>query len=198
MSLQKYEDIAAFNLEGFYLRIGNGLELMEFVPTFNNYYGMKEKEGYLGVFFVFDNINQEVWIYQDDEIKTQKVVKSLKKEKKVRKLAEKTVQLFVDMRNVDITSYAFVRAKDDEDALLELFKYQINEYPLYTQHYYLPRYEGEKEALEVGAVEQWESEEEVSTVMECKNCGWVISKGAEVCPKCRRDPTKKFDGEKEE
>ena len=62
---------------------------------------------------------------------------------------------------------------------------------MYSKHYFLPQYEGEEEALASEPVETPKPDASTN-LSECRNCGWVISSGTTVCPKCRRDPTKKF------
>jgi len=195
MVIQKYEDLAGFNLEGFTLRYYGRLELIEWVPTYNAFYNLPQEEGYLGVDFIFDNIEKRIWIWQDDNIKTKKPVKKIKEESKESKITKQVQELFESLSNYDVSSYECKRAQRYKDTFMNLFKYQINEYPLYNQHYYLPQYEGEQDAFEHGVSEE-DDKEEISSVKECVNCGWLISAETTVCPKCRRSPREKFEGKK--
>lgn len=192
MVLQKYENIAGFNLEGLTLRYYGKLELIEWIPNYDSFYSLPQQEGYLGLDFVVDNINKMIWVWQDDNIKTKKQIKKIKNESKESKLCEKTTELFEDLLNYDISSYDCKRAVKYKETFLKLFKYQINEFPLFKQHYYLPQYEGEEEALDHGVVEEEEAEE-LSNLKKCANCGWIISADTTVCPKCHRSPREKFE-----
>ena len=189
--LEKYEDIAGFNLEGYYIKQIWGLKVLEFIPTKETFDGLIEEDGFLGVCFIIDNVNKHIWVYQFDNVKAKKYVKALKSEKKDKKLSELTKNLFENELNYDISSYSVHRALDNLGIFTKVFKYQINEYPLYKTHYYLPQYEGEEEEQGV----QEEAQAEVSAnIKKCANCGWIISANTTVCPKCKRSPREKFEG----
>ncbi|MHA1293377.1 MAG: hypothetical protein ACTSQJ_12000 [Promethearchaeota archaeon] len=191
--LEKYEEIAGFNLEGYYFIVHKGIRLQEFIPTKSNFEELPQKEGYSGVCFIFDNIEKIVWIFQDDDIKTKKFVKSIKNETKEKKLAELTVSIFANELNYDITNYEIKRATIHGSSFLEIFKYQINQYPLYQQHYLLPEYEDlEKEKEKIKSIK----EDSSANIKKCANCGWIISANLTVCPKCHRSPREKFEGKK--
>jgi hypothetical protein len=195
MTLEKYEEVAGFNLEGYYLRSSGGITLSEFMPTREGLEALKENEGYLGVCFIIDNIEQFIWVFQDDTIKTKKVIKSVKNQKKEDKLLEMTIRIFASELNYDVSTYQVRRALDSPPLFNQLLKYQITEYPLYQQHYMLPEYEEEskdKAAAEGARVKA------TANVKKCANCGWIISKTVEICPKCRRPVEEKFEGKKEE
>ncbi|MHA1273532.1 MAG: hypothetical protein ACTSQP_00735 [Promethearchaeota archaeon] len=192
--LEKYENIAGFNLEGYFIKYLGGIKVMEFIPTVEEFEGLKADKTYLGVCFIVDNIEKKIWVFQDDEIKTKKYVKSIKTEKKDKKLTELTKRIFEDELNYDISSYTVHRAKDNLGLFNKLFKYQINEYPLYKKHYLLPQYEYEEEEKEI---QETVKEELSANVQKCANCGWLISANLTVCPKCHRSPREKFEGKKE-
>ena len=105
MTLEKYENIAGFNLEGYYLRSSGGVTLAEFMPTREGLKSLYEKEGYLGVCFIIDNIERIIWVFQDDSIKSKKFIKSVKNEKKIDKLMEITIAVFANETNYDVSSY---------------------------------------------------------------------------------------------
>jgi len=194
MVLEKYEEIAGFNFEGYFLLSRGGISLQEFMPTFDEFKNMIEKEEYLGVLFVIDNIAQNIWIYQDDEVKTKKFVKSIKTERKEKKLAELTITIFANELQYDISSYKIYRALDHYEPFSQCFKYQINQYPLYQQHYLLPQFEEEEKDK---ASEEKALTEATANVKACANCGWILSANLTVCPKCHRSPREKFEGKKE-
>jgi hypothetical protein len=195
MTLEKYENIAGFNLEGYYIKSYGGITLAEFMPTRDGLNSLIEKEGYLGVCFIIDNIEQFIWIFQDDSIKTKKFIKSVKNEKKEDKLLEMTIAIFANETSYDVSSYQVRRALDSLPLFNYLLKYQINEYPLYQQHYLLP---GEEEVSKDLAAADTARAKATANVKKCANCGWIISKTVEICPKCRRPVEEKFDGKKEE
>jgi len=190
MVLENYEEIAGFNLEGYYISSSGGLSLMEFIPSKGNITSMNEREDYLGVLFVIDNIDKKIFVFQDDSIKTKKAVKSIKSEKKEAKLTDLTSAVFANELEYDISAYSVKRALDYIEVFRQYLKYQINEYPLYKQHYFLPEYEDEETSAdkEIGAPEV------ASNLKACANCGWLISGELTICPKCRRSPREKFEG----
>lgn len=194
MVLQSYEDVAGFNLEGFYFREYGGIVLREFVPTKDGFESLLEVKGYLGVCFIFDNIEKLIWIYQDDAVKTKKYVRVIKTEKKDEKLAELTKEAFEKELNYDISGYSVKNALSYQEVFSKIYKYQINEYPLYTQHYLLPEYEEEEK--EKAAKEEAKAEASAN-IRKCANCGWIISANAAICPKCRRPTSEKFEIKKE-
>ncbi len=195
MTLEKYEHIAGFNLEGYYLRSYGGITLEEFMPTREGMNSLIEKEGYLGVCFIVDNIEKYIWIFQDDSVKTKKFIKSVKNEKKEDKLLEMTIAIFANELKYDVSAYQIRRALDSPPLFNYLFKYQINEYPLYQQHYMLPEYEEESKDQAAAESARVKATANVKT---CANCGWIISTTVEICPKCRRPVDEKFEGKKEE
>jgi len=189
MVLELYEEIAGFNLEGYYLSSSGGFNLAEFIPTVGGVEELIQKEGYLGVYFIVDNINNRIYVFQDKSVKTKKTVKSIKTDKRESKLTDLTNAIFANELEYDIRSYAILRALDHMEIFKRFFKYQINEYPLYKQHYLLPEFEGEDE------YDTTEAAVEVSSnLKECANCGWMLSSNLTVCPKCRRSPREKFEG----
>ena len=98
--------------------------------------------------------------------------------------------LFENELNYDISNYSVHRALDNLGLFTKLFKYQINEFPLYKKHYLLPQYEGEEEEEEI----QEEAQAEVAAnIKKCSNCGWIISADTEICPKCKRSTNEKFE-----
>ena len=188
MVLQKYEDICGFNVEAFYLSNVAGLSVQEFILNFRNFETMISRDDYLGIVFVFDNIDKDLWVYQEKEIKAKGIAKKIKKQNKVKKLAKYVEKVFEKEKNYDISGYDIKRALDDKQAFRQLFKYQINEYPLYKQHYLLPEYE----ALQQEDSIKDEAQEEASAnLKKCANCGWILSADTTVCPKCGKSPRKK-------
>ncbi|TFF90683.1 MAG: zinc ribbon domain-containing protein [Promethearchaeota archaeon] len=184
MKIPYSQDIAAFNLEGFYLSSKGGFRMLEFIPTKVRFDELSTQEDYLGVCFVVDNIEKKIWVYQDDTIKTKKIVKPIKNEKKQKKLQSKTETLFEKLMEYDISDFEVLNGLENLGQFTQLFKYQINEFPLYSQHYYLPQYEHEEEAK---AAEEEAQEEVTANLKKCPNCGWLISADTEICPKCKRN-----------
>ncbi len=181
-----------FNLQGYFIQSLGGLKLQEFIPTKDEFESLREKEDYLGVCFIIDNIEKLMWVFQDESIKTKKFVKSLMGESKDEKLAKLTEEVFANELNYDIGAYQVKRALNYRELFFRLFKYQINEYPLYKQHYLLPEFEEEEKEK----AEATQTKEEVSSnVRKCANCGWIISTKVTVCPKCHRSPDEKFESE---
>ena len=191
MVLEIYEEIAGFNLEGYYISSSGGISLAEFIPTVGGVEELSEKEEYLGVYFVVDNIDKRIFVFQDERVKTKKQVKGIKSEKKDGKLLELVNKIFEKELEYDITSYDVKCALTHMEIFKRFFKFQINEFPLYKQHYVLPEFEGEDEddtSKETAAAEI------SSNLKECANCGWMLSANLTVCPKCRRSPREKFEG----
>lgn len=190
MPLDELKDIAGFNLEAYYIYEHGTVRMAEFIPTMTRFGTLSENEEYLGVSFFVDNIEDRIWVYQDEYVKTQKPVKKLKKEKKDEKLQKLTASVFEKLLNYSIEGYDVKRALSYKDHFMKIFKYQINEFPLYKKHYLLPQYEameGYKEA------EEELPEDTEPTVRKCANCGWIISANTEICPKCKRPADKKFE-----
>ncbi len=111
-------------------------------------------------------------------------------ESKDEKLGKLTAEVFANELNYDIGAYQVKRALNYRELFLRLFKYQINEFPLYKQHYLLPEFEEEeKEKAEAS-----QAKEVVTTnVRKCANCGWILSAKTTICPKCHRNPQEKFE-----
>ncbi|MGV9204938.1 MAG: zinc ribbon domain-containing protein [Promethearchaeia archaeon] len=188
MVLQKYEDLCGFNIEAYYLSNVAGVSLQEFIPNFRKFETMISRDDYLGVLFVFDNIEKNLWVYQEKEKKAKGIAKKIKKESKEKKLTKYVEKVFEKEKNYNISSYDVKRALDDMQAFRQLFKYQINEYPLYKQHYLLPEYEALQQEE---TVEEQAKEEASANLKKCANCGWILSADTTVCPKCGKSPRKK-------
>lgn len=191
MVLEIYEEIAGFNLEGYYISSSGGISLAEFIPTVGGVEELSEIEEYLGVYFVVDNIEKRIFVFQDERVKTKKQVKGIKSEKKDGKLLELANKIFEKELEYDITSYDVKCALTNMEIFKRFFKFQINEFPLYKQHYVLPEFEGEDEG---DTSEETAAAEVSSNLKECANCGWMMSANLTVCPKCRRSPREKFEG----
>ena len=83
-----------------------------------------------------------------------------------------------------------VNALKYKGSFYKLFKYQLNEYPLYNTHYPLPQFENM--ILEEQSKEEAQAEVS-SNIKSCANCGWILSANLTVCPKCKRSPREKFE-----
>lgn len=177
--VRKYS--AHWNLEGYNIILEGIPVLREFIPSQSILVEYSEIPGYLGVTFIFDNIGKFLWINQVQDVKGKGWVKRFLKESSEKKLKEMTFKLFEQELKVDVTEYFFRRANNARVEFEKLFMYELAEYPLYTKHYFKPEFE--QHAVEEQKEEVKESLNQ--SLNECPSCGWVVSKTAEVCPKCK-------------
>jgi len=174
---------AFWNITGYNVVLEGVPTLKEFIPSQSLLAEYSEIEGYMGVSFIFDNIDKYLWVYQVPEIKAKGWVKKFVNESSEKKLKKMTFKLFENELNLDVSEYFVRRADEDRPEFEKLFMYEIAEFPLYTKHYFKPEYE-----VKLAEEKSKEEVKEVAskTLKECPHCGWVVSQKAEICPKCKK------------
>ena len=149
-----------------------------------NYYG--------GLTFLFDNLSQiiYVWVpeYGPDKrgwvkkaAKYARKYKDKNKDKYKNKLVDMIKEKFLEEMGVVIKNYEFriVLENQHPDDFEYLFLYEVQEYGLYSQHYFRSDVQMRMPMDTEPVVEE--------KVDKCPECGWILSKGATKCPRCKHD-----------
>jgi len=147
---------------------------------------------YAGLTFMFDNLSQIIWIWipQYGPDKRSWVKKAAKygrkykdkgKEKYKRKLVDLVKEKLERDLDCKIENYEFkvVLENQHPDDFEYLFLYEVQEYGLYSKHYFRP---------DVQMRMPMDTEVHVEEkVRKCPDCGWILSKEATKCPRCKKE-----------
>lgn len=148
---------------------------------------------YAGLTFVFDNLSQIIWVWIPIYgPKKRGWVKKLARlghkcvesqdPSVCKKFSKEVIERLEEELNCTITNYEVKPVIEGQhpDDFEYLFLYEVQEYGLYSQHYFRPDVQMRMPMEEYDAP----SEE---PVRKCPNCGWIVSKDATHCPRCKAE-----------
>lgn len=148
-------------------------EVIDLYEESVNYYG--------GITFLLDNITKVIYTWVSNYAKKRDWAKKIGGEKNPTKLERMVLEILEKELGITFAGYKVKREEEGNHSneFETMFLYEVQEFDLYKQHYY----RSDVEALM--PQEDIYSPKVEETILKCKKCGWILSKGKTKCPKCQ-------------
>src|SRR5271157_1044223 len=183
--LRMYSDTATWNIEAFHVKEVVDPEFVETAATRSAIQEYADEKDYCGMTVFFDNIKKEIFVW---------VVAYAKHKGWVKKLVGmhgdkfdiQFREIFQKIAKKNIRDYTVTRIDEGQETekFEWIFMYEIAELAVYTQHHPKAEYQEMFDRLEE------EKAIKESSVKKCEKCGWILTAGKTVCPRCGYNPEK--------
>lgn len=142
---------------------------------------------YAGLSVFLDNINKIMYVWVSEYAKHRGwVKKKIVKAKTPKEFAVAIILQFARDLKVDMRDYKVVRVNEGQETedFEWLFMYEIAEIGLYSQFYPKPEYQLMFQEREERLAAERAAKE---ALKKCPKCGWLLTSGKTVCPRCKHD-----------
>ncbi|MHA1733433.1 MAG: zinc ribbon domain-containing protein [Promethearchaeota archaeon] len=180
---RKFKDYKPeWNLEAYNAVEEIDVILQETQPTRSVLMEYGDMDDYRGVTMIVDNIEKKIWVWVSEYAKHKSWTKKLKKTRDPKKFAALVYNVIANTLKYDLREFEVIRVDEGQETedFEWLFMYEISPLTLYQKHYPKTEYQQMFNERE----ERLALEKAKNAMTKCPHCGWLLTGGKTVCPKC--------------